>query len=280
MIKTVCNRSELDIEMQVWRDQKLTVGFVPTMGALHEGHLSLVKRALEEADRCIVSIFVNPTQFAPHEDFASYPRQEETDIELLTQAGAHLVYIPNANDMYPDGLHQTIKAGRAARGLESDFRPHFFDGVVTIVHKLFDHVNPDLAVFGEKDYQQLCVVRELAQQHHKDIKIIGAPVIRDSEGLALSSRNAYFSPAQFRQAQQLNKALSGAAAQIRENPEKIIQAIAGAIDKIRQAGFEEVQYLELRDAHTLQPVSTLDRPARLLTAAKIAGVRLIDNVSV
>ncbi|MGQ0526995.1 MAG: pantoate--beta-alanine ligase [Alphaproteobacteria bacterium] len=280
-MKIARTRLELERELKIWRAENLRTGFVPTMGALHEGHLSLVRIALENSDRCVASVFVNPTQFAPHEDYRSYPRQEEQDLALLEKSGTHLVYIPDMDEMYPDGFAADMKAGLAARELESFFRPHFFDGVVTVVRKLFDHVQPQLAVFGEKDYQQLCVIREMVLDDQLPIAIRAAPIIRDSKGLALSSRNAYFTPEQLRQAQALNEILFTLAAQFRISLDKKPVLIAAAIEKIRRAGFEEVQYLELRDAETLRPIKELVRaPARLLVAAKLAGVRLIDNVAV
>jgi pantoate--beta-alanine ligase len=279
-MKVARSRAQLEQKIGDWRAAGLRTGFVPTMGALHEGHLSLVRLALEKSDRCVVSIFVNPTQFAPHEDYLSYPRQEEEDLALLEKTGAHLVYIPDVGEMYPDGPAPDAKAGFSARELESFFRPHFFDGVVTVVRRLFDHVRPDIAVFGEKDYQQLCVIREMVRDGKMPIEIIAGPIVRDAEGLALSSRNSYFTPEQLKHAQALNKILFHLASQFAMSLDRKPVLVAAAIQKIRQAGFEEVQYLELRDAETLRPIKDLSRPARLLVAAKLAGVRLIDNVAV
>jgi len=191
------------------------IGFVPTMGALHEGHLGLVRLARESADVVVVSIFVNPTQFAPHEDFGSYPRQVESDVETLATEGVDLVYLPTEGDIYPGGAQVTHRAGAAAEGLESDFRPHFFDGVVTVVHELFSQVRPDVAVFGEKDFQQLQVVREMVAAENLNIEIIGAPIARDEQGLALSSRNAYLSEEELKIARRLNSVLFEAAAKLK-----------------------------------------------------------------
>ena len=240
--------------VQGWKEQGFSVAFVPTMGALHKGHLSLVKLALEKADRCIVSIFVNPTQFAPHEDFDSYPRDVKGDIGLLEETGAHAVYLPSEDAVYPDGaMNSDIKAGAAAEGLEGDFRPHFFDGVVNVVRRLFAHVQPDIAVFGEKDYQQLCVVREMVEMLALPIDIIGAPIIRDESGLALSSRNAYLDKAQLEIARALNVIL-------REKPPE------DAAQALLDAGFDKVDYVA-------------ERGGRVLAAAWIGKTRLIDNMA-
>ena len=207
-IQIVSQKSKLHSLVSGWRAQGMSVGYVPTMGALHAGHLSLVELALAHADKVVVSIFVNPAQFAPGEDLDTYPREEAQDVAKLTAAGAHVVYVPDVAHMYPDGMDDiAVRAGAPAEGLETDFRPHFFDGVVNIVHRLFEHVQPDLAIFGEKDYQQLCVVRDVVERAGMDIEIIGAPIVRDEHGLALSSRNAYLSAAELSVARRLNKAL-------------------------------------------------------------------------
>jgi pantoate--beta-alanine ligase len=279
-----------DITTQ-WRHEKIRSGFVPTMGALHEGHLSLTQIARAQADKTIVSIFVNPTQFAPHEDFSIYPRDEEKDVALLEAAGVDVVYIPGINDMYPIGAISDMKAGSAAKGLEGTLRPTHFDGVVTVVARLFKHCEPDVAVFGEKDYQQLCVIRQMTHYMDLPVDIIGAPIIRDAHGLALSSRNAYLSAKELAVARKLNVILSEAKDLIvsgkrdpsdaRSAPERPQDDILkDAVQKLLAAGFDEVQYLEHRDAATLQSVNDFKRPARLLAAVKIAKTRLIDNVAV
>ena len=232
-----------------WKQAGQTIGFVPTMGALHDGHLSLVEIAKQNADRVVVSIFVNPAQFAPHEDFDSYPREEAKDLVRLQHAGVHLVYLPSEAEIYPAGRDSAVKAGDAAQGLESDFRPHFFGGVVNVVYRLFDHVKPDLAVFGEKDFQQLQVIREMVTAQNLPIEIIGAPIMRDDHGLALSSRNAYLSPEQLIIARSLNKI-------IREE---------NAAENLLKAGFDKVDYVE-------------QRWGRILAAAWIGKTRLIDNI--
>ena len=275
-----------------WRAAGLRIGFVPTMGALHEGHLSLMKQARERADKVIVSVFVNPTQFAPHEDFSVYPRNEENDVRLLEAAGVDAVYIPGINDIYPIGAFSDMKAGSAARELEGALRPTHFDGVVTVVARLFKHVDPDVAVFGEKDYQQLCVIRQMVQYLDLPVEIIGAPIVRDAHGLALSSRNAYLSADELAVARKLNKVLFETAKNMKQpGPDSGLlrsarndEIMNEARQKLSEAGFDEVQYLELRDAQTLARMETsdrlLDRPARLLAAVKIGKTRLIDNVAV
>ena len=256
-MKTVKTKKELQEFIKCWKAKNLTIGFVPTMGALHEGHLSLVKLALEKADRVVASVFVNPTQFAPHEDFNTYPREKEKDIAGLEEAGGHLVYLPSTIEIYPEGPASTLKAGQAAQGLESDFRPGHFDGVLTVVHHLFEQVKPDMAVFGEKDFQQLQVIREMVKAQNMPIDIIGAPIIRDKHGLALSSRNAYLSDEELKIARQLNKILFEA-----------VQTgdIETAKNKLLSAGFTKIDYIETRWS-------------RLLAAAWIGKTRLIDNFS-
>jgi pantoate--beta-alanine ligase len=257
MIVSVHTKSGLQNLISAWKEQGLKVGFVPTMGALHDGHISLVQLALTKADRVLVSIFVNPTQFAPHEDFDSYPRQEAQDLEKLQNAGAHAVYLPTDLEIYPDGRESKIKAGAAALGLESDFRPHFFGGVVNIVSRLFDHVRPDVAIFGEKDFQQLCVVREMVAAYAMPIEIVGAPIARDEYGLALSSRNAYLSPQEMIVARTLNKVIAEA------GKTKDTEA---ARAQLLQNGFDKVDYVTIWND-------------RILAAAWIGKTRLIDNMA-
>lgn len=236
-----------------WKNQGLRVGFVPTMGALHEGHLSLIELAKSKSDRVVVSIFVNPTQFAPHEDFDSYPRDTGKDLTKLQQAGVNMAYTPNESEIYPNGKDTDIRAGHAAEGLETTFRPHFFDGVVNVVARLFNQVQPDIAIFGEKDFQQLQVIREMVKAQAMPIEIIGAPIARDAHGLALSSRNAYLSAEELQTARRLNKIL-------REGADNPAQALL-------DAGFDKVDYVE-------------ERWGRRLSAAWIGKTRLIDNVEI
>jgi pantoate--beta-alanine ligase len=271
------DRASLQSTIQEWKKQALKIALVPTMGALHEGHLSLIKIALEHADRVAVSIFVNPTQFAPHEDFSAYPRDEKADITKLGSSGAHLVYMPQQDEIYPVIPFSDLKAGSTARGLESDLRPSHFDGVVTVVSRLFKHAGADIAVFGEKDYQQLCVIRQMVTAHDLHIDIIPAPIVRDEEGLALSSRNVYLSPGELKTARKLNKILFETRNEIRTGADTA-KILKNATQKLLEAGFNEVQYLELRDTKTLAPYTK--PPARLLAAVKVGKTRLIDNVEV
>ena len=255
-----------------------TIALVPTMGALHEGHLDLVRLAKSRCNRVVVSIFVNPEQFAPHEDFDRYPRAIPADAEKLATVGADLIWAPSATGMYPLGFATRIIPSGAAVGLESDFRPHFFGGVATVCCKLFTQVAPDIAIFGEKDYQQLAVVRQLVRDLNLPLEIVGAPTHRDADGLALSSRNVYLSPAERAIAPALHRALQTAAAAIRAGTSPQ-EATATARAAVLSAGFANVDYLEARDEETLATPSP-GRPLRLLTAAWLGKTRLIDNVGV
>jgi pantoate--beta-alanine ligase len=256
------------------------LALVPTMGALHRGHLALVREARRQARRVIVSIFVNPTQFAPNEDFGSYPRRFETDIAALTAAKVDLVWAPSPAVMYPGGFVTRIEpAGAAIAGLEDKFRPHFFGGVATVVAKLFTQTAPDFALFGQKDYQQLRVVTQMAKDLDLPLKVIGVPTVREKDGLALSSRNVYLSAAERSIAPVLYRVLKAAAARIK-NGEAIGQVLDVARIEIDLAGFS-LDYLEARHAVTLAPIaSRKDDPIRLLVAAKIGKTRLIDNIAV
>ncbi len=250
------------------------------MGALHAGHISLVRLAQRRADRVIVSIFVNPSQFAPGEDLNAYPRTFAADLAALAELKADLVWAPSTETMYPPGFAiRVVPEGPATVGLEDAYRPHFFAGVDTIVAKLLIQCEPDIAVFGEKDYQQLKVVTQLARDLDLKSRIIGAPIVREADGLALSSRNRYLSPAERAAAPVLYQVLTACAAQIAAG-----KAITGVLEKgraaITDAGFV-VDYLEVRDAKTLAPVTSAKRdPIRLLVAARLGKTRLIDNVAV
>jgi pantoate--beta-alanine ligase len=257
-----------------------TVALVPTMGALHRGHLALVKEARRRADRVIVSIFVNPTQFAPHEDFGSYPRTFDADIEALTEAKADLVWAPTAQVMYPEGFATRVEPGGVAKvSLEDKFRPHFFGGVATVVAKLFTQCEPDVALFGQKDYQQLRVITQMASDLDLRVKVIGIPTVRERDGLALSSRNAYLSAEERAVAPTLCRVLKDCAAMIKAG-ETIDAVLADGRDELARKGFA-LDYLEARHALTLEPIgSAKDGPVRLLVAAKLGTTRLIDNVGV
>ena len=256
------------------------LALVPTMGALHRGHLALVAQAHRRARRVVVSIFVNPTQFAPHEDFGSYPRRFADDITALRAAKVDLVWTPSPEVMYPEGFATRLAPeGAATAGLEDKFRPHFFGGVATVVAKLFTQTAPDFALFGEKDYQQLRVVTQMAKDLDLPLKVIGVPTVREKDGLALSSRNVYLSAAERSVAPVLYRVLRSSAARINKG-----EAIGHVLDigrlEIDLAGFA-LDYLEARHALTLEPIaSRKDGPIRLLVAAKIGKTRLIDNIGV
>jgi pantoate--beta-alanine ligase len=253
------------------------IGMVPTMGALHDGHVSLVTEAGRHADHVVVSIFVNPTQFAPHEDFDAYPRTLDADIAKLAGAAA-LVFAPTAREMYPEGYATTITVGGPSAGLETDFRPHFFAGVATVVAKLLLAALPDIAVFGEKDYQQLLVVKRLAADLALPTRILGAPTLREPDGLARSSRNAYLGADERRIAGRLNVILREAIARAKSGD--LRAAEKQAVSALKDAGFDTVDYVAIRDAETLAAIDALERPARILAAARVGRTRLIDNFAV
>ena len=256
------------------------VALVPTMGALHRGHLALVREAGRRANRVVVSIFVNPTQFAPHEDFASYPRRFATDISALRDVKVDLVWAPSVETMYPDGFATRLAPeGPAKAGLEDEFRPHFFGGVATVVAKLFTQVSPDFAFFGQKDYQQLRVVTQMAKDLDLPVKVIGVPTVREQDGLALSSRNAYLSASERAVAPMLHRVLKDCSTRIKEG-EKIDRVLNVGRIEVDVAGFV-LDYLEARHALTLAPIaSPKDGPIRLLVAARLGKARLIDNIGV
>ena len=254
------------------------IAFVPTMGALHEGHLSLVAIARRHAPRVVASIFVNPTQFAPHEDFDSYPRNPERDAALLARAGCDLLFLPERETIYPPGFGTWIEPQGAALGLESDIRPHFFRGVATVVARLFRLVQPDIAVFGEKDAQQLAVVRQLVRDLLLPVEIVGGPIVREPDGLAMSSRNAYLSADERRRAVRLSRALARARA-LFEQGERQSEALREAVTQELAADPEIVlHYVEVVDPDTFARVETVDRRAVVALAAKIGTTRLIDNL--
>jgi pantoate--beta-alanine ligase len=255
------------------------IALVPTMGALHEGHMSLVRRARECADHVVASIFVNPTQFGPNEDLAAYPRQEAQDAALLEGEGTAIVWAPTVAEMYPAGFVTSISVGGVSGPLEGAHRPGHFDGVATVVCKLFQQVQPHVALFGEKDYQQLAVIRRMVIDLNLPVEIIGVATARAEDGLALSSRNAYLSVEERRQAVELPNAMRAAVAALAagEEPEAVL---AQARARLAAAGFGPIDYVALADAASLEPVRTLASPARLLVAARLGKTRLIDNFAV
>ena len=262
------------------RARKATVALVPTMGALHDGHVSLVQLAKRRAKKVIVSIFVNPTQFAPSEDFGSYPRTWKADVARLKAEDVDLIWNPDVKTMYPDGFATRILTeGPATAGLEDRFRPHFFGGVTTVVGKLFTQCRPDFAIFGEKDFQQLRVVTRMAGDLDLGVKVIGSRTVRERDGLAMSSRNVYLSPEERRAATALYRAMKESAARLRAGGDAEA-AMAGGSELIVGAGFT-LDYFEVRHAETLAPIASIkDGPMRILVAAKIGKTRLIDNVGV
>lgn len=255
-----------------------TIGFVPTMGALHEGHLTLAREALNECDECIVSIFVNPKQFAPHEDFDRYPRTLDKDAALLQTVGANAIFAPSVEVMYPSDFQTSVTLSNISKPLEGEFRPHFFTGVATVVTRLLLLVGADKAYFGEKDYQQLQVIKSLQRDLAIPTDIIGVPTVREESGLALSSRNAYLTDAQHEQALTIIRTLRSMANDLKSG-KPISEIEAEATKTILAAGFDKVDYMTIRDADTLLPPIPDTKSHRLLAAAWLGQTRLIDNIS-
>jgi pantoate--beta-alanine ligase len=255
------------------------IGLIPTMGALHEGHLSLVRAAKAHGAFAVASLFVNPRQFAPGEDLERYPRDEAGDSALLAAAGCDLLYAPAHAEVYPAGFSTSVSVGEVAAPLEGEMRPHFFGGVATMVAKLLLQAAPDAAFFGEKDYQQLLVIRRMASDLDIPTEIVGCPTVREHDGLAMSSRNAYLSEDQRRVAARLNLVLHEAIKAVHAG-EPIAHAEADAARHLLAAGFTSVDYVALRDAETLAPIDGLARPARIFAAAWLGKTRLIDNMAI
>ena len=262
------------------RARKATVALVPTMGALHDGHMSLVRLAKRRAAKVVVSIFVNPAQFAPTEDFGSYPRTWTADVAKLAAENVELIWHPDVKNMYPKRFAtKIVPEGPAIAGLEDRFRPHFFGGVATVIGKLFTQVRPDVAIFGEKDFQQLRVVTQLALDLDLGVKVIGSRTVRERDGLAMSSRNVYLSPDERRIAPVLYKAMKESSARLRAGGD-VETALTAGRAMIENAGVV-LDYLEVRHAETLEPIAALkDGPMRMLVAAKLGTTRLIDNIAV
>jgi pantoate--beta-alanine ligase len=262
-----------------WRRASERVALVPTMGALHDGHAALVRAAKAGGGRTVVSIFLNPTQFGPNEDLATYPRTWDADLGKLARLGVDAVFAPTVEEIYPAGFATSVSVAGVGIGLETDFRPQFLTGVATIVAKLLIACAPDSAIFGEKDYQQLLVVRRMVTDLGLPVDIVAQPTVREADGLALSSRNAYLSDAERRAAPALYRALTDAASAVRAG-QPVDEVLAEAASELRRAGFE-IDYVGLRNAETLAPVVDLNtEPLRLLAAVRLGKTRLIDNIAV
>ena len=278
VVRTV---AELRARVRGWRAAGERVGLVPTMGALHEGHLSLVRRAKESAARVVASVFVNPTQFAPGEDFAAYPRDEARDAELLASVGCDLLYAPPVEVIYPEGFATTVTVSGVSAELEGAARPSHFAGVASVVAKLLIQAEPDVAVFGEKDYQQLLVIRRMAKDLDLPVEIVGAPTVREQDGLARSSRNVYLSEDERVVAGRLNVILADMAQALADGAE-VQAAEAAARATLAHAGVRDIDYIEARGAEDLLRLGPgpVDAPARILAAVRIGRTRLIDNMPV
>ncbi len=268
-----------------WRDAGQKVALIPTMGALHEGHLSLVRAAKEFADRTVTSIFVNPRQFAPHEDLETYPRNEQQDIDLLSEIGCDLAYVPTPDQIYPEGYQTAITVEHVAQGLCGGSRPVFFGGIATVVCKLLNQCQPDIAVFGEKDFQQLLVIKRMVRDLDMQVEIVGAPIKREDDGLAMSSRNRYLSEAERKIAGRLNQIMREASKSMAKG-DAVDDTLKKAKADLLEAGFNNIDYLEVRHSEDLkplgpEPLSDVDLLyARLFAASMLGKTRLIDNMKI
>jgi pantoate--beta-alanine ligase len=276
IVRTV---ADLRKHIALWRKGEVRVGLVPTMGALHQGHMALVEAARSECDRIVASIFVNPKQFAPTEDLGSYPRREAADLEMLRSAEVDLVFIPAVDEMYPPDFATLVRVSGLTEGLCGAHRSGHFDGVTTVVTKLLIQALPDIAYFGEKDYQQLTVVRRLARDLDIPVRIAGVPTVREPDGLALSSRNVYLSAEERRIAPNLARVLRSIAAVLAQDPNAVAQEIAHGSAALQQAGFA-VEYLEIREAESLAVTSEVTASSRVFAAVRLGTTRLIDNMPI
>ncbi|MBT3766229.1 MAG: pantoate--beta-alanine ligase [Rhodospirillaceae bacterium] len=278
-IETVRTIADLRRRVSDFRTDGHKIGLVPTMGGLHDGHLSLVRRSLALSDRTVATLFVNPTQFGKGEDLETYPRDEARDAALLADEGAHLLFAPDPSEVYPEGYSSTVKVSGLGDILEEEYRPGFFGGVATVVTKLLLQALPDVAVFGEKDYQQLQVIKRLALDLDIPVRIEGVATVREEDGLALASRNAYLTDTERRAAPALYRTIEAVAEKVRSG-EDIKETETWAADTLTKSGFGNVDYVTVRDAKSLLPLENLSQPARVLAAAWLGRARLIDNVSV
>jgi pantoate--beta-alanine ligase len=278
-VQIIRDAEALKREIAALRATGGSIALVPTMGALHAGHMALVAEGRRRAGHVVASIFVNPTQFGENEDLASYPRREAADAAMLDEEGCAILWAPDVATMYPDGFKADVHVGGIGEDLDGAARPGHFDGVATVVARLFDQVRPDIALFGEKDYQQLAMIRQMVRDLGLAVEIVGVPTQRDADGLALSSRNIYLSEEERVAARTLPRAL-GEAAQAIADGAGVAEALERAQARLEGAGFDPIDYVALRDAETLAPITALDRPARLLAAARIGRTRLIDNLPV
>ncbi|MFN7612933.1 MAG: pantoate--beta-alanine ligase [Alphaproteobacteria bacterium] len=280
MTNSIGAYTQLQNMLHEWQVTRQTVALVPTMGAIHAGHLQLVAEAKKNASKIVVSIFVNPAQFGPNEDFANYPRTLERDIQLLAQAGVDLVWSPSVGEMYPEGFATSIHVAGLSEALCGDFRPGHFDGVATVVAKLFMQIRPDIALFGEKDYQQLMLIKRLVKDLNMNIEVLGVPTLRERDGLALSSRNQYLDADERKIAPKLYAILQQTSNHIRSGAD--VKDMLGLAEKeIIAAGFTKIDYIELREEESLMPVVNFsEETARLLSAVWLGKTRLIDNVRV
>jgi pantoate--beta-alanine ligase len=277
MLETIETLTAMSDWAESVRARGKQIAFVPTMGALHQGHLSLITAARKLADHVVLSIFVNPTQFGPNEDFTKYPRDLPGDLAKAVTAGADLAFTPEVSAMYPEDAQTFVEVGSIARGLCGDRRPHHFRGVATIVCKLFHIVHPHVAIFGEKDFQQLAVIRQMVRDLNMHVTIVGHPTVRDADGLALSSRNAYLSAEERSRALAISQSLSAAHACFAAGERSVENLVHTATEHLKSQ-VDRVDYLEIRDAHNLQVINRLEKPAVMLVAAYVGKTRLIDNL--
>ncbi len=280
-VKIIRAKKELRTQIKEWHMKGLRVGMVPTMGALHHGHLSLIKEIQKHVDKVVVSIFVNPKQFGPNEDFDKYPRQETADIKKLAEVHTDLLYAPSAKEIYPEGFLTNVKVTKITEGLCASKRPGHFDGVTTVVTKLLLQCLPDVALFGEKDFQQYTVLKQLADDLDIPTEVMCGKLIRDEDGLATSSRNVYLTPDARQIALEIPKTLKRIVDEIEGNIRPIEESLNRGIEHLLKSGVKEIQYLEIRKSQNLEPVTdAITEPSRVLIAAVVGGVRLIDNMPI